>query len=91
MANLQSSITFSSDKIASFYKKRLISDRKNFHMSQTCKNDPGPPFRLNFCNKNLNKCPSQRFEGWLLTRGAGAYSREGLLFDNSTTGGRLLE
>ena len=43
--NLQSSITFLSGKIVSFCKKRLFSDKKYFHISQTCKNDPGPPSR----------------------------------------------
>ena len=41
--NLQSWITFSPGKIASSRKKRLFSDKNYFHMSPTCKNDPGPP------------------------------------------------
>ena len=43
----QSSITFWHDAIASFRKKRLLSDKKYFHIKQTCKNDPGPPSHLN--------------------------------------------
>ena len=47
-------ITFSSSKIALFHKKRLFSDKKYFHMSQTCKNDPGlllSPY--SYCHQNI--------------------------------------
>ena len=41
-ADLQSSITFWHGAIASFRKKWLFSGKRYFHMSQACKNDPGP-------------------------------------------------
>ena len=39
-------IPFWHSAISLFRKKRLFSDKRYFHMNETCKNDPGPPLAL---------------------------------------------
>ena len=45
--------TFWHEVISSFRKKWLFSDKRYFHMSQTCKSDPGPPSRLKNRKKSI--------------------------------------
>ena len=39
-------MTFWQGTVAPSCKKQLFRDKRFFRVSETCKNDPGPPFRL---------------------------------------------
>ena len=53
---IQMVIFSSPSKIASFPKKRLLRSDEIFDISETCKNDPGPPYRLNFLESTNGDC-----------------------------------